>query len=222
MDRFLCPLALLGVILVGAGCQRAAAKTDGSSAPSSVQKAPTATGTGAPSAPGSADAGEATSLCQGRSRCEIRSSRTSKSGIGVVEVLLRLPADAGSDECNPREYWRLTAGAVPRLLAIDCDRQRSPEEAAAAQTQVDDDSFVVDYIELQASDRCERYRARLDLVKAVVTSEARWEGVTDARGCHPKKRLTQLAPHGDGSAGKPILRLHTDWTDLHPAAGRKK
>jgi hypothetical protein len=221
MARFACPFALLGVLLMGTGCQRASAKTDGSSAPSSVAKAPAEDATGAQKAPASAAPGEATSLCQARPRCEIRSSRTSKSGVTVVEVLLRVPADAGDDECNRREHWGLTAGAVPRLLAVDCDQQRSAEEAAAAQTKIDKDSFVVDYIELQASDRCERYQARLDLVKLVVTSEARWEGTTDARGCHPKKRLTQLAPHGDGSAGKPILRLHTDWTDLHPAAGRK-
>jgi len=221
MERFACPLALLGALLMGTGCQRASAKTDGSSTASSVAKAPAETRTAAPSAPAPAASGEATSLCQGRPRCEIGSWRTSKSGVGVVEVLLRVPADAGADECNQREHWGLTAGAVPRLLAVDCDRQRSAEEAAAAQTEIDKDSFVVDYIERQASDRCERYRARLDLVKLVVTSEARWEGTTDARGCHPKKRLTQLAPHGDGSPGKPILRLHTDWTDLHPAAERK-
>ncbi len=101
-------------------------------------------------------------------------------------------------------------GAVPTLLAVDCDQQRSAEEAAAARTEIDKDSFVVDYVEFQASDWCERYRARLDLVKLVVTSEARWEGTTDARGCHPKKRLAQLAPHGDGCPGKPILRLHRD------------
>jgi hypothetical protein len=221
MVRFVCPLVLLGAILMGTGCQRASAKTDGSTIQASVAKAPAATGTAAPPTPTLAGPGEAASPCQGRPRCEMHPSRTSKSGIGVVEVLLRMPADAGADECNPREHWRLTAGALPRLLAVDCDHQRSPEEAAAAQTEIDKDSFVVDYIELQASDRCERYQARLDLVKLVVTSEARWEGTTDARGCHPKKRLTQLAPHGDGSSGKPILRLHTDWTDLHPAAGRK-
>jgi len=221
MARFTYPLVLLGAILTGAGCQPASAKTDASSLPSSVAKAPAEGGAPAPKVPALAPAGEATSLCQGRPRCEMRSSRTSKSGVEVVEVLLRVPTDAGADECNPREYWRWRAGADPRLLAVDCDQQRSAEEAAAAQTKIEKDSFVVDYIEHQASDRCERYQARLDLVKVVLTSEARWEGTTDARGCHPKKRLTQLAPHGDGSAGKPILRLHTDWTDLHPVPGRK-
>ena len=95
-------------------------------------------------------------------------------------------------------------------MAVDCDEQRAAEEAAAARTEIDKDSFVVDYIEFQASDRCERYRARLDLVKLAVTSEGRWEGTTDARGCHSKKRVAQLAPHGDGSPGKPVLRLHRD------------
>ena len=175
MERFACPLALLGALLMGIGCQPASAKTDGSSAAAPPAKAPIEAGTAVPKAATSAAAGEAPSLCQGRPRCEIRSSRVSKSGVEVVEVLLRVPAGAGADECNPREHWRLTTGAVPKLLAVDCDHQRSAEEAAAAQTEIDKDSFVVDYIEHQASDRCERYQARLDLATLVVTSEARWE-----------------------------------------------
>jgi hypothetical protein len=78
-------------------------------------------------------------------------------------------------------------------------------------------SLVVDYVEFQASDHCERYRARLDLTTLAVTSEARWEGTTDARGCTTKRRLKKLAPHGDGSISNPILRLHADWGDVHDA-----
>jgi hypothetical protein len=130
-----------------------------------------------------------------------------------VDVLLRLQADAGADECNPREYWRLKDDEPARLLAVDCDEQRSAEEAAAATTTVLRGLFVVDYVEFQASDRCERYQARLDLTSLAVVSEVRREGLTDGRGCHLEKRIPMLARKGDGASGRPILRLHTEWVD---------
>lgn len=191
-------VVLMGMaLLLASACPRASANTGGSSAPVSLTTTP---------AP--ADAG--TTLCRGRPRCDVKAPRTSRHGIRVVEVLLHSPPDAGTEDCNPREYWRLVGDAPPRLLAVDCDEQRSPDEAAAAKTHIESDSFVVDYLEFQASDYCERYQARVDLKKLAVTSEARWEGTSDPRGCHPKRRLTKLAPHGDGTADRPILRLHTD------------
>jgi len=134
--------------------------------------------------------------------------------VQVVDILLRVPGDAGPDVCNPREYWRLKAAEPPRLLAVDCDEQRSAEESAAATTSIVRSVFVVDYVEFQASDRCERYQARLDLSTLEVLTETRGEGTTDARGCHAKKRMNRLAHKGDGTGGKPILRLHTEWADV--------
>jgi hypothetical protein len=72
--------------------------------------------------------------------------------VQVVDLLLPLAADAGADECNVREYWRVFNGQPPRLLAIDCDEQRSAEEAAAAKTDIANGRFIVDYVEFQASD----------------------------------------------------------------------
>src|SRR5205814_1788535 len=68
MERFACRLALLGALLMGIGCQRASAKTDGSSAPASVAKAPLEAGTAAPKVPASTAAGDAMGGHHGRSR----------------------------------------------------------------------------------------------------------------------------------------------------------
>jgi hypothetical protein len=48
-----------------------------------------------------------------------------------------------------------------------------------------------------------------------VLSDSRWEGMTDAHGCHPRKRVKRVTQKGEGTAGKPILRLHLEWADLN-------
>ena len=164
--------------------------------------------------PGDGDS-RALELCAGRPRCQVQRSRDAGGTTRVVDLLLQPDADAGLDECNVREYWRVSSDQPPRLLAIDCDQQRSAEEAAAAKTEIADGRFIVDYVEFQASDRCERYRATLDLKSLTAVSEERLEGPTDARGCHASTRIKALAPKGDGSQGHPILRLHTTWRDVH-------
>jgi hypothetical protein len=137
--------------------------------------------------------------------------------VRIVDLILHQRPGAGADECNAREYWRLKNGEAPRLLAIDCIEQRSAEEAAAATTEIAKGDFLVNYVEYQASDQCERYQARISLATLAVRSEARWEGTSDARGCRAKKRLKKLAPKGDGDSGEPILRLHVTWADLNRA-----
>jgi len=148
------------------------------------------------------DAGAATkpddparTLCAGRARCEVQRTRAARDGLRVFDLLIRLPVDAGSDQCAPREYWRVGDGQ-PRLLAVDCNEQRSAEEAAAAKTEVVDGRLVVDYVEFQASDHCERYQASLDIRTLAIISQTRREGPTDARGCHAATPMKKMARRG--------------------------
>lgn len=154
-------------------------------------------------------------LCNGRPRCKMVRARVVAGDLRVVDLLIRLQPDAGQDDCSSREYWRIDPGEPPRLLAIDCDVQRSAEGPAAATTEVVAGGFVVEYVEFQASDQCERYHARLDVKTLALKSEERWEGTSDASGCHTTKRLKKLAPKGDGARDRPILHLHADWGDVN-------
>jgi hypothetical protein len=201
-------LLLAGAAAAATGCSRSSGQR-GSAAATGPGAARTASG------PTKEFGSQDSELCAGRPRCEVQRSRAAGGTTRVVDLLLRPDADADPDECNPREYWRIWSDQPPRLLAVDCDQQRSAEEAAAAKTEVANGRFVVDYVEFQASDRCERYRATLDLATLSAVSEERLEGPTDPRGCHASTRIKALAPKGDGSRGHPILRLHTTWRDVH-------
>ena len=100
-------------------------------------------------------------------------------------------------------------------MAVDCQEQRSAEDAGEAKTSVAGEDFVVEYVEYQASDQCEQYKARLDLKSLQVLSHARWEGESVGDRCVPKKEVSKLARPGDGARGRPILRLHVTWADLN-------
>lgn len=85
---------------------------------------------------------------------------------------------------------------------------------------VDGRTFSVRYVEYQASDWCEDYEARLDLVDVAIRSQTRWEGQRVGDTCKRSKRREKHPPAGDGSRGNPILRLHVTWADLHPTGSR--
>lgn len=199
----------VGATLMATACTRQAQR----SAPSPDARSPVPAASDAAVVPKAED--PARNLCAGRTRCEVQRTRAAGDDLTVVDLIFRLPVDAGDDECAPREYWRVGNGQ-PRLLAVDCEEQRSAEEAAAAKTDVVHGRFVVDYVEFQASDHCERYQASLQIRTLAIVSQTRREGPTDARGCHAATAMKKLATPGDGSPGRPILRLHTTWTDLHP------
>jgi hypothetical protein len=154
--------------------------------------------------------------CGGKARCEVIRRRPSE-GLGeVVDVAIRKNADAGDDECTFREYWFFRTGEKkPKLLAVDCDVQRSAEGPGVAETHLSDGKFSVTYVDFQASDHCERYEATVTLVPFSVFSQTRWEGESNAQGCKTKRRLKKLAPLGSGEQGQSVLRLHVEWVDVY-------
>jgi hypothetical protein len=156
--------------------------------------------------PGGAD------LCRGRGRCAVvrRRSVTGLADTSLVETRIAHDPGATADEdrCDRREYWVLRpSGNV--LLATDCEVQWGADNPGPARVTVRGTLVDVVYVELQSSDRCERYAATVSLDPAKLTvTEGRTIGTVERNVCRVGKEAAPAVPLGDGSADHPLLMLH--------------
>lgn len=128
----------------------------------------------------------------------------------LLEVRIAHAPDASADEdrCDLREYWAVRpSGNV--LLATDCEVQWGADNAGPATVTVRGTEVDVLYVEMQSSDRCERYAATISLEPGKPTAtESRTIGTVEHNVCRVAREAAPIVPLGDGSPGHPLLTLH--------------
>jgi hypothetical protein len=133
----------------------------------------------------------AAELCSGRARCSLRARRT--VGAGPTELAeLALEHEPGTEGCDGGEYWLVRPTATPRLqrLATDCNAQLSADSPGHATVRLSSTALLLDYQELQASDRCSGSSAELNVPASHLLRETRFAGASHGRECRREDELS--------------------------------